>query len=259
MRLNAATDCLYLGVCRWLLLAALLSFSVSSELQVTAVRDLRKDFIRRPPLPLPFLRETRVRALSSVSLDFSAPVVTLIGTSGSGKSTLAKLICGLETPTSGSIERRCGGRGAYIDPLFYLSYDTSRTTSEVLGRQPTSAAVLRLSDQLSIPDIRVDSLLTSERRSFEVLLAVSRTSDLSPPLLMLDEYLDKDLSGTLRLFRETLRLLHVETGLQTFVVTHSRSVVGVFNDDVIALSGGRVFSRSFNGAKMPYPAELDFI
>ena len=240
-------------------LALLLPSSVFAELQVASVRGLGKEFIRKPPLPLPFLRETRVRALSSVSLEFSAPVVTLIGTSGSGKSTLAKLICGLETPTSGSIDRCSSGKGAYVDPLFYLSYDTSKTTSEVLSRHSAYASITRIRDQLAIPDTRVDSLLTSERRSFEVLLAVSRFAEVSPPLLVLDEYLDKDLSGSLRIFRESLRLIHDEIGLQTFVVTHSRSVLDVFSEDVVAMSNGRVFSRSLSGTRTPYPAELEFI
>ena len=251
--------CSRLAVGGLLLLALFISSSASSELQVSSVHQLYKEFIRKPPLPLPFLRATRVRALNSVSLEFSAPVVTLIGTSGSGKSTLAKLICGLETPSSGKIERRCGGRGAYIDPLFYLSYDTAKTASELLDATSTPAAVLNLRKQIGVPDLRVDSLLTSERRAFEVLLAIARATEVSPPLLVLDEYLDKDLTGTLRLFKETMQLMNAELGLQTFIVTHSKSVVGVFNEDVVALSGGRVFSRSFNGALMPYPAELDFI
>ena len=234
-----------------------------ARLQVSSVRGLTKEFVRPPPLGLPFLQETRVQALRKVSLEFSRPVTTLVGTSGSGKSTLAKLLCGVETPSSGSIDRCSEGRGAYLDPLFYLSYASSRTTTELLTRPSTPSPVLELHRLLGIPDLIANSLLTSERRSFEVLLAIARTMSadppMNPPLLVLDEYLDKDLSSTLTQFQRTLRLITSTLELQTIVVTHSKAVLGVLNEDVVALSGGRVFSRGLDGALPRLPSELEMV
>src|SRR5207244_9619927 len=51
-----------------------------------------------------FRRPPRIGALQGVSLDVhKGQRFGIVGESGSGKSTLLRLLCGLESPTSGSI------------------------------------------------------------------------------------------------------------------------------------------------------------
>jgi peptide/nickel transport system ATP-binding protein len=71
------------------------------------VRDLTRDYRRRGGTP--FTAAPVVHGLRGVSVDVaSGQRLGIVGESGSGKSTLMRLLCALDTPTSGSI--RVGGQ-----------------------------------------------------------------------------------------------------------------------------------------------------
>jgi hypothetical protein len=121
------------------------------------------------------------QALFDVTVSLDAGVTTLVGPSGSGKSTLAKILCGIQSPSSGrvvfkpsapcvdfasgeatAILTETGNTqgmpapriGAYLDPRFYLSYDAKRTVKS-FGL-----------DDVGLPDpsLSISSLQESQRR-----------------------------------------------------------------------------------------------
>jgi ABC-type branched-subunit amino acid transport system ATPase component len=92
------------------------------------------------------------------------------------------------------------------------------------------------------------------------MLAISRTGSSHPPLVVLDEYLDKDFPSVLEVIKSKLVRLCGSIQLQVIVVTHSANVAKVFCDDVIALNGGRVYSRSSGLAFLSrMPSQLTMI
>lgn len=225
-------------------------------LQVDTITNLRKVYPSRrfSLFPKPSGEETI--ALHPFSLNLTTPILTLIGTSGSGKSTLSKLICGKELPTSGTIHRRSEACGAYIDQHFYMQYDSKSTTYELLSQYKDT---LGLASRLHLPNTRIDSLLNTQKRLFEITLALLRTASVEHPLVILDEYLDKDMTPSLQLIKVSLDQLCREMALQVIIVTHSRAVLQVFHDEVIVLNKGRVYSQSFNRKDVNMPAQLQMI
>jgi hypothetical protein len=145
---------------------------------------------------------------------------------GSGKSTLAKTIIGMNPENvQGEVHlsKHSSGPGsvAYMDFLFPSRYDAGWQPQRLLrelcsSQQKREACVAALSAMqipadvpvrrlvlssllLSTPCFNmVHSLLESKRKSFEVLLALGMAPGAAPHLLVLDEFLDKDVKSVRR-------------------------------------------------------------
>ena len=217
------------------------------------------------------LRSDTVQALDQVTCDFAPGITTLIGPSGSGKSTLGRVIVNQE---EGQEFCKGGGRLIFdhsnstrpqfsygrqsIDPFFYDTYDSSRSAYALLNLGPDS---IMAEKALSLSGVSfkesVGSLLESERRMFEIILALSKLKGSGRPVLVLDEYLDKDDLSVKRKVARFMRALcqDPEVGLQVFIITHSRGVVETCSDFVVALCGGRVFHQGEPG-RVRFPSQL---
>lgn len=107
----------------------------------------------------------------------------------------------------------------------------------------------------------MSNLLESQRKIFEIyykLVHIQTPCDC--PLLVLDEYLDKDLPSIKNKLVKVLRQLceHPDINLTVLVITHSRSVMNQFSDHVIALNNAYVFSEG-KPDKIVLPAQLCMI
>ena len=248
------------------MVAVLLRFCVTASIAsgslLIGTDSLSISFVRNSWLGL---RSGRVDALKEASASFSIDGVTsFIGPSGSGKSTLGKHICGranapqvtgsLAFSTSAGTSRMY--RSIYMDPWFYMTYDASKSclvnlsnpAAEQLG--PASSRLL----DVKLPwESEVSSLLESERRAFEIILALIRSYEEEgkggggsanlPRILVIDEALDKDDIGVKRKTYKFLKSLCSDPDLclQVFIITHSESIVTECSDWVVALNAGRVF------------------
>lgn len=255
-----------------LLLVCATLCGAAAGLRVLGVQGLSKVYPSQRFFSRWGLGSANLTALDRVSLNLTSPIVTLLGASGSGKSTLAKVLAGREQPSSGRIllshasasdRRECC---AYIDQHFYMSYDANALSHSLLGallndKEADQTSAMRRAAQ-TLPNIKASSLLTSQRRAFDVLLSLSRIpSDLAEsPLIVLDEYLDKDARCTLQLTKAFLAHLCSSIALQVLIVTHSRSVLEVFSDHAVVLSKGGVHSSSTSGlARLSFPSQLQLI
>ena len=205
-------------------------------------------------------------ALKDLSAEFNGGITSFIGASSSGKSTLLKLIVNNNEDIikSSSYMKKSGKFNyvnetheclysrQYIGPLFYLhvDYDNSKSCNALFLKHgsPRNEQMLQKVLQLGgLPiNSKVSSLLESERRIFEISLAMSRLLGEGPsPVLVLDEYLDKDVLEVKKKIGKFLRSMCAdpEINLQVFIATHSESVMRECSDWTIVLNRGRLFHQ----------------
>jgi len=220
------------------------------------------------------LRPSKIQALDHITCDFSEGITALIGPSGSGKSTLGKVIANQIPGTD-----QCKGTGGrllfsdssytysrkIIDPWAYMGYDSSLGCEDLLSRKiPKTEHAIFVEKALSVSGIpiksRVSSLLESERRMFEIILALSTLQGQGKPLLVLDEYLDKDDSIVKKKVAHFLRALCLDpyVGMQVILITHSESAMLLCSDHVVALTKGRM-SHQGEPKRVNQPAQLTLI
>jgi hypothetical protein len=182
------------------------------------------------------------------------------------------------------------------DSLFHTSYDASQTVRNLLKdasrdvivpgsasnaglckvQEASSGYALGLSRMNgllgldSVMDSTVSSLLETQRRCFDVALsfhrlASSTSTSTSPaptpfavPILVLDEYLDKDVPSVRRKFIMALNALSADNGLQVFVVTHSRGVWLDISEYTLVMNHGRLYYHGLP-TKAQLPAQLIMI
>lgn len=195
-------------------------------------------------------------ALSGVS--FSVPTgsyAVLMGRSGSGKTSLLELLCGLRSPSSGSVwigDREMtllspGERGIGYVPQDGALFPTM-TVRENIGFAPrirgessagARSVVESLAERLGIAgvlDRKPQYLSGGERQR----VALGRALASKPSVLVLDEplsALDEELrEGLARLLKDIQRDLK----LTTLHVTHHRQEAAELADHVLRLENGSV-------------------
>jgi ABC-type multidrug transport system ATPase subunit len=232
---------------------------------VTGVKALSKVFIRKGWFQAP----KEVYALRDVTVDFAEGITAFCGSSGSGKSTLAKVVHGLfpREDYEGNVavvdETILKAPTVYLDPFFYLTYDTTKTVGHYLKNHDAQSIIYK--EMYSLFDVPVASVINnlfeSQRKFFEILLLFSRLGGLETDdsgLLILDEYLDKDMSSVRSVFFSKIRQLCTMDNIkfQVIIVTHSNAVCSSC-DRVIALKNGIVYSYGTPEKIMKYlPAEF---
>jgi peptide/nickel transport system ATP-binding protein len=261
-----------------MLLKGIDSYSISS------VSDLNKVFMKKAWFSSP----VESYALESISASFNEQINTFIGSSGSGKSTLAKCLVGMQPISSGKIVFHPSSAKvvfAYLDPLFYLSYDEDKLVREILAielasfqqRYPSAdlaQTILSLLEQpqSNLLDMKPRAMLTTQRKSFEIILSLLRCQQCSShpqasstfseqslrAILVLDEYLDKEMTSVHVKIKAFLQSLLTSIDLQVFIVTHAKAVWQTYSDHTIVLHHGRVYDQGTID-RVQLPSSFQFI
>ena len=236
---------------------------------VLGAKSVCKNFCQKRWFAAP---ETK-KALVDVDVDFAPGITALCGSSGSGKSTFAKILHGRfprEEYTGDIIlndNEASEINSVYLDPFFYLTYDSTKTVGHYLKSHTTAAPVGTILYQtidtlFQIPPSSViNSLLESQKKLFEVQLLFDRLGGNSTDvagLLILDEYLDKDMTAVRTLFFSKIRELcdSTDVNFQVIIVTHSKTVCKSC-DSVIAMKNGFVYCTGTPDKVMKHlPAEF---
>lgn len=195
--------------------------------------------------------------LWDVSFDVAAGErLALLGTNGAGKSTVLRNVCGLETPTSGTVmfDGRdvtgrpaedlvhdgvgmvMGGRGVFPDLTVRENLDVPRNASRGSSRLLTDDELFdlfpRLSERL---DLRAGLLSGGEQQQ----LALAKALVLGPRLLCIDE-LSLGLSPVLvESLLDVVRQIN-ERGTTLIIVEQSLNVAAALCDRAIFLEKGSV-------------------
>jgi len=195
-------------------------------------------------------------ALNDVSVDIpSGSLTALLGPSGGGKTTLLRVIAGLETPDSGTVEI-AGTESTELPPQkrnvgfvfqHYAAFKHMTVYKNVafglsIRKRPKDEIRKRVMELLELVHIehladRHPAQLSGGQRQ---RMALARALAVEPEVLLLDEpfgALDAQVRKELRTW---LRRLHDEVHVTTAFVTHDQEEAMEVSDTIVVIANGRV-------------------
>jgi sulfate transport system ATP-binding protein len=195
-------------------------------------------------------------ALKDVSVDIpSGSLTALLGPSGGGKSTLLRVIAGLETPDSGSVEisgqdltdtppqgRNVGFVFQHYAAFKHLSVARNVAFGLEIRKRPKAEVKKRVRELLELVHLenfadRYPAQLSGGQRQ---RMALARALAVEPRVLLLDEpfgALDAQVRKELRTW---LRRLHDEVHVTTVFVTHDQEEAMDVADRIFVMANGQV-------------------
>jgi sulfate transport system ATP-binding protein len=195
-------------------------------------------------------------ALRDVSVDIPSGALTaLLGPSGGGKSTLLRIIAGLETPDSGTIE--IGGEDSTkLSPQrrnvgFVFQHYAAFKHMTVFGnvafgleirKRPKAQIKTRVDELLELVHLeqfahRYPAQLSGGQRQ---RMALARALAVEPKVLLLDEPFGALDAQVRKELRSWLRRLHDEVHVTTVFVTHDQEEAMEVADEIVVMAGGEV-------------------
>lgn len=165
-------------------------------------------------------------------------IVSLIGPNGAGKSTLVRLVLGLGTPSTGTLQRADGLRVGYVPQTFAVDPSLPLTPERFvrLGTKSTREAAQERLQEAGIPEVEGRMMTDlSGGETQRVLLA--RALHRNPHLLVLDEpAAGLDVSGEADLYH-LIKNIRDQRGCGILLVSHDLHMVMAATDHVICLNG----------------------
>ena len=191
-------------------------------------------------------------------VDLSVPdgkLVCFLGPSGCGKTTLLRMIAGLETPSSGSVNfagrdithwpanQRDFGMVFQSLALFphmtvagNIAYPLRLRKTDKAAQARRVAELLELIQLPHMANRPVTQLSGGQRQR----VAIARAIASSPKLLLLDEPLSA-LDAKLReAMQVEIRLLQQRLGITTIMVTHDQREAMTMADEIVVMEKGRI-------------------
>jgi zinc transport system ATP-binding protein len=176
--------------------------------------------------------------LSGVSLSLQpGNILTLLGPNGAGKSTLVRVVLGLLTPTSGSVQRSAGLRIGYVPQKLHIDPTLPITVKRFmrLSRGTRSDQILP-----ALKRVQAGHLLNAPLQKLSggetqrVLLARALMNE--PQLLVLDEPTQGvDVNGQVALY-DLIDQLRRELNCGVLMVSHDLHLVMAKTDEVLCLN-----------------------
>ncbi len=211
------------------------------------VKGLCKDFLLYRGLR-GYLRPERRTVLRDLELQVSpGQIVGIEGANGSGKTTLLKVIAGLLSQTSGTVQVTGGTGGAGItvaDARSFYWRLTCRANLEFFGaltgltRVQLAPRIEEVSERIGIHGQLDDPFMTLSSGQMQ-RMAIVRTLLAAPRLWLLDEATRSlDDAGRQAVAAELGRLCH--DGGSAIWISHDRSAAGIGCDQIYLLREGRL-------------------
>lgn len=195
-------------------------------------------------------------ALDDVSVTIpSGRLTALLGPSGGGKSTLLRVIAGLETADSGSVEiegveatdlppqkRNVGFVFQHYAAFKHMSVAKNVAFGLEIRKRPRAEIDERVAELLALVHLtqfadRLPSQLSGGQRQ---RMALARALAVEPSVLLLDEPFGALDAQVRKELRQWLRRLHDEVHVTTVFVTHDQEEALEVADDIVVINGGRV-------------------
>jgi sulfate transport system ATP-binding protein len=195
-------------------------------------------------------------ALDDVSVTIpSGELTALLGPSGGGKSTLLRIIAGLESADSGSVEIE-GAEATHLPPqkrnvgfvfqhyaaFKHLSVARNVSFGLEIRKRPKAEIKARVAELLDLVHLsqfaeRLPSQLSGGQRQ---RMALARALAVEPKVLLLDEPFGALDAQVRKELRDWLRNLHDQVPVTTVFVTHDQEEALEVADEIVVISQGRV-------------------
>ncbi|WP_051172484.1 ABC transporter ATP-binding protein [Microbacterium indicum] len=218
----------------------------------------------------PLGRGKDLRALGTVDLEVAeGEFVAIIGPSGCGKSTVLRMMAGLETPSSGSVEifgddpHRLAKQhrlGVAFQEHALLPWASVRGNIalpfKVAGRPLDAERVDGLIDLVGLSGFekaRPKQLSGGMRQR----ASIARALALSPDLLLLDEPFGALDAVTRRRMNAELARIWAEERITTVLVTHDVDEALILADRVVVMTGRPGQVRTIRDVDFPRPRGAD--
>jgi sulfate transport system ATP-binding protein len=195
-------------------------------------------------------------ALEDVSIEVpSGSLTALLGPSGSGKSTLLRVIAGLETPATGTVEldgvdvsgQAARKRGVGFVFQHYAAFKHMTVRENVafglkVRKRPRAEVRKRVDELLELVQIagwadHYPAQLSGGQRQ---RMALARALAVEPKVLLLDEPFGALDARVRKDLRTWLRRLHDEMHVTTIFVTHDQEEAMDIADQIVLMNHGRI-------------------
>ena len=208
----------------------------------------------------------------NLSID-AGQFITIVGPSGCGKSTLLRLIAGLQSPTSGTVERNQGRAGESIGFVFQhptlLLWRTAEQNLRLPRELGTSSSLDETadSDQATMQQLLEQVGLSAQDAAkrpaqmsggMQMRLSLARALVTNPRVLLLDEpFAAVDDFLRMRL-QEDIRRLHESRKLTSMLVTHNIQEAVFLSDQVVVMAGSPAEIKGFVAVGWPESRNAKF-
>ena len=194
--------------------------------------------------------------LRDVSIDVAPGSLTaLLGPSGGGKSTLLRIIAGLETADTGTVQIE-GVEATHLPPQkrnvgfvfqHYAAFKHMSVAKNVafgleIRKRPKAEVKQRVAELLELVHLsqfahRLPSQLSGGQRQ---RMALARALAVEPTVLLLDEPFGALDAKVRKELRDWLRRLHDEVHVTTVFVTHDQEEALEVADQIVVINDGRI-------------------
>jgi sulfate/thiosulfate transport system ATP-binding protein len=195
-------------------------------------------------------------ALEEASIEVpSGSLTALLGPSGSGKSTLLRVIAGLETPETGTVEldgvdvsgQAARKRGVGFVFQHYAAFKHMTVRENVafglkVRKRPRAEIKRRVDELLELVQIAgwADNYPAQLSGGQRQRMALARALAVEPKVLLLDEPFGALDARVRKDLRAWLRRLHDEMHVTTIFVTHDQEEAMDIADQIVLMNHGRI-------------------
>ncbi|MEJ7634182.1 sulfate ABC transporter ATP-binding protein [Aeromicrobium sp.] len=195
-------------------------------------------------------------ALEDINLSIpSGQLTALLGPSGGGKSTLLRIIAGLETSDSGTIEiegndttnvpaqkRNVGFVFQHYAAFKHMTVAKNVAFGLEIRKKPKDEVKRRVDELLRLVHLeqfshRLPAQLSGGQRQ---RMALARALAIEPSVLLLDEPFGALDAKVRKELRNWLRRLHDEVHVTTVFVTHDQEEALEVSDSLVVINDGRI-------------------
>lgn len=221
------------------------------------VKNLTKSYPSQNKKQKVFGAREKFLAVDDVSFDIQeGQIVGLLGANGAGKTTIIKMLCGLVSPTGGSIEI-CGANvaqdiekaleniGAVIEEPTLYKQMTGMQNLEYFASLQGGVPRKRIEDIVAIVGMteKINQSFGTYSLGMKQRVGIAQAIMHNPRVLILDEPTNGlDADGIVEM-RVLLRELATKYGTTILISSHILSEMQELCDSVILMKDGKIISR----------------
>lgn len=195
-------------------------------------------------------------ALKDINLTIPGGSLTaLLGPSGGGKSTLLRIVAGLESSDSGTVEiegrdttnvpaqdRNVGFVFQHYAAFKHMSVEKNIAFGLEIRKRPKKEITAKVNELLALVHLeqwrdRLPSQLSGGQRQ---RMALARALAIEPSVLLLDEPFGALDANVRKELRDWLRRLHDEVHVTTVFVTHDQEEALEVADSIVVINEGQI-------------------